>query len=82
MNKQVLMKKELYSKSQYINIAKTAEAFILLDFVIMISTKSYNTTYRNISVFFDNRKVWKMSRGGMIIFNQYNQDGAAEVKQI
>ena len=57
MNKQVLMEKELYSKSWHINIAKTAEVFILLDCVATISTKSYNTTHGNISVFFDNRKV-------------------------
>ena len=47
-----------------------------------IYTKSYNANHGNIIVYFNNSKVWKMSNGGMITFNQYNQDGAAEVKQI
>ena len=75
-----MIEKELYSKSWHINTAKTAEAFILLDYVTMISTKSYNVTYENISVFFYNRKVWKMSKGGIITFNQHNQDGSTEAK--
>jgi len=70
------MKKELYSKSWHINTAKTAEAFILLDFVITIYTKSYNKTHRNIIVYFDNSKVWKMSNGGIITFNQLNQESS------
>jgi len=45
------MEKELYSKSWYINTAKIAEAFILLDYMTTISTKSYNATHRSISVF-------------------------------
>ena len=82
MQKQILMEKELYSKSQYINTAKTAKVFILLDFVITIYTKSYNITHRNIIVYFDNSKVWKMSNDRMITFNKYNQDRAVEAKQI
>ena len=33
IQKQILMEKELFSKSWYINTAKIAKAFILLDFV-------------------------------------------------
>ena len=69
VKKQILMEKELYSKSWYINTVKTAKAFILLDFVMTIYTKLYSTTHRNINVCFDNSKVWKMLNGGMITFN-------------
>ena len=76
------MEKELFLKSWSINIAKIAEVFILLDFVMIIYIKSYNATYRNIIVSFDNSKLQKMINRRMITFNQYNQDGAVEAKQI
>ena len=42
------------------------------------STIQYMETYQ---FFFYNRKAWKISKGGMITLNQYNQDGDAEAKQ-
>ena len=51
------MEKELFSKVQYLNTSKLAEAIVLLDIVQIIYNKSKYIEFRGIKIAIDNRIV-------------------------
>ena len=81
-DKNILIEKELFTKEQEMNTARTAEAIILLDMIRTINNKSYDITDVNMTIAMDNKAVQKMIHRGMEVLNHYNQDTIAEVSAI
>ena len=74
MNRQwnTLIEKELFANYWNYNIARTAEAVILLDMIQTINNKVYQITNAELPVAMDNKAVWEIKYGSMPVPNHYN----------
>ena len=72
LDKQLVAEKELYSKNWELNLARIAEAIILLDVINVIREKILNIEEGKIVVATDNGKIKKTIDRSIEIANQYN----------
>ena len=70
--KEILMEREVFSKEQEMNTLRMAEAIILLDMIYTINGKSYDINGADMMVAMDNKAIWRMVHGGLVIPNYFN----------
>ena len=58
------------------------EAIILLDMIHIINGKSYDINSADMIVAMNNKAVWRMVHGGLVIPNHFNQDTVAEASLV
>ena len=68
----MVVEKELYSKNQEFNLARTAEAIILLDVINIIREKTLNMEEGKIVVATNNGKIKRMIDRSIETANQHN----------
>ena len=56
-SKRILIKREVYSKDWQVNIGRTAEAIILLDFMHIVYNKAYELEEGAVTISMDNNEV-------------------------
>ena len=73
------MEREVFSKEWEMNTPRIAEVVILLDIIHTINGKSYDINGVDMIVVIDNKAIWRMVHGGLVIPNHFNQDAVAKV---
>ena len=81
-SKRVVIEREIFLKDSSLNNARLAEVVILLDFIQILSNKSYKMSIRTITMLVNNNKVQLIVHGSIRVANYFIQEAAAEISTI
>ena len=81
-SKRVVMEKEIFLKDQSLNNTRSAEVIMLLDFIKILSKKSFKMGSQTIIILINNNKVQQMVHNNIKVVNHFNQEAASEISRI
>ena len=76
------MEREIFLKDQSLNNTRSAEVIMLLDFIKILSKKSFKMGSQTIIILINNNKVQQIVHNNMKVVNHFNQEAASEISII